>query len=777
MDTRSWRTSANRYYAFEGEEHEVFHRISKTPPPASTHSSRSPLPATYAQKSAPTPPMHGSSPLPTSSLLARISPKGHSPNSKPTRELPPLSPELGDYHESHLGEEEEEEEQVIRVLDNNHELVYQRDFGTDERQDRDGDPHEPRNPSPAKKRKLDHPNQPAGPSSPIQNKSKLMTRSRSRSPPIPQSFDSPSPENQSLAPRAGVDWRSGSSMKGGSQFGKLSDLTFGFGTHGYDASTEVNTPGKTTSRDRMEPAPVLEHSRGDLHIDKEKSRRLEAQAGTHEPTPPSTTILTGGRGRETREPSREGGGMSNGGTSLHHRTGSNGPISDPELEVPLEGGEDHDPGHEASHEGRNIIECDASTSIAPSLIPPSHSGDIPMDSPPPPRKSPQTAARKELPKDIAPSASVTPSRKFTSSSRAEGADQDIKTIEQHAEDLLRDIHKEYLSRTEAQAAFPPAELEGIIPGLPGGASISPRDHNEHPRTFPTPILDGISPVVGTRSISPILGIHLRCLTPEAMSNSAHTPKSSPKNLPSSIARSMSDLDSNDTLLEVDPQLDQITKQALGDLIVHNLILSHNLDANDAVRRAIKLEVDEHARDFLRLATKLARRMDLMGEPLESTVKVRDVEPNQLLVEPILSDTAENGYLEYLPPIEGSEDNEEPRPPKEDIQRVASDVEMDPVPPEVSRSDSADRVKAESNDDPAGEQEPDIEPTDEHVDRVDDVEWVDEDVSQESGLDIPGVWCVRTGKDRTDTIQEHVEVSKLLAARVKKWVRKTGTSKE
>ena len=722
--------------------------------------------------------MHETPTLPKSSLLNRISPKSYSPQSKPTRELPPLSPELGDYLDSQSGEEEEEE-QVIRVLDNNQELVYQRDFEMDEHQDQDGDLHEP---SPAKKRKFIHPNQSTSSatpqSSPTQNKSSQMTkrtRSKSRSPPIPQPITSSPPKmQQPLASRSGVDWSSGSSMKGGSQFGKLSDLTFGFAGRAHGACAKANTTGKTIWQDRIEAADVPEPWRDDLPVDKDNSPRLEDQIDRHGPTPPFATVITEDQSEKTREPSRRGGGVFNGGTSLLRRIGSHGPISNPELEVPLEGGEDHDSCHEASHEGGRINECDASLAIAPSLIPPSLSRDIPMDSPSPHPESPQTPKREGLFGDVA---SVVSSRRLTPPPRPTGADEGIKTMEQYAEDFLRDIHKEYLSRTEARSSFPPAELEGIAPGLPGGASIFPRGHDGHPRISPAPILDGISLPVGARSISPILDIDHRCSTPDVASASIHTPRSTLENLPSSVVRSTGDLESNDTFLEVDPELDQVTKQIIGDLVVHNLKLSYSLDAHDVVRRAIKLEVDEHARDFLRLATKLARRLDLMGEPLESTVKAPDAEPNRLSVEPILSDAAENGYTEYLPPIDGSEDNEEPQPPKEDTQRVASDVEMDSVPPEVSPSGFEDKVTAGPNDEPAGEQEPDIELTDERVERVDHGECSDEDDFPESDLDIPGVWCVRTGKDRTDTIQEHVEVSKVLAARVKKWVRKNDGSKE
>jgi hypothetical protein len=355
-------------------------------------------------------------------------------------------------------------------------------------------------------------------------------------------------------------------------------------------------------------------------------------------------------------------------------------------------------------------------------------------------------------------------------------DEDVKTMEQYAEDLLQDIQKEYLSKTEARAARLSTGLEGIIPGIPGDTLASQRDRDEHPRTSPIPISDGAPPLVGARSITPILDIY-HDIPSDAMSASAHTPRSTVENLPSPIAWSTSDLDSYEKLLKVDPELDQVTKQALGDLIVHNLKLSHNLDANDVMRRAIKLEVDKHARDFLRLATKLAKRIDMMGEPPEISAEVSEVEPNQLLAQPILPDTAENGYLEYLPPTEVSEVNEEPQPHEEDIQRVPSDAGREPVPLGVSRSGSEDQVRAEPSDEPTGEQELEIEPTSEHVERVDRAECADEDDSQESGLEIPGLWCVRTGKDRTDTIQEHIEVSEVLAARVKKWVKKNGQPEE
>jgi hypothetical protein len=357
-------------------------------------------------------------------------------------------------------------------------------------------------------------------------------------------------------------------------------------------------------------------------------------------------------------------------------------------------------------------------------------------------------------------------------------------MEQHAEDLLQDIRKEFLSKTEVQASPTSTELEGIIPGLPAedDASMSPYGHGEPLRASPAPILDGISPLVGIRSISPLLDIDHRNIASDAMSVSSHTPRSTAGNLPASIARSTSfptsDLDPNDVLLGFNPEIDQITKQALGDLIVHSLKLNHNLGANedwensDAVRHAIKQEVDEHARDFLRLAAKLARRMDLMREPHEST-EVLDVESDQSMAEPILSDATENGYLEYLPPLEGAENNEG-LSPYEDAQHVASDVEMEmeSVSPEISQSDREEDI-AEPNDEPMVEQELDDGATNEHVEHFDYVghaEHADEDASQESGLEIPGVWCVRIGKDRTDTVRERIEVSEAVAARVRKWAK-------
>ena len=360
-------------------------------------------------------------------------------------------------------------------------------------------------------------------------------------------------------------------------------------------------------------------------------------------------------------------------------------------------------------------------------------------------------------------------------------------MEQHAEDFLQDIHKEFLSRAEASISSPSIGV-GIVPGFPieSDASVSLLDRIDPLPEDSTPILDGMSPLTGTRFVSPLSDIDHHGVTFDALSISSHTPISTAGNLPDSIARSTSfatsDHGPGDTLLEVDPGLDQITKQALGDLIVHSLKLNYNLDANeensDVLRRRIKLEVDKHARDFLRLATKLARRMDSIGELREST-EAPDVEPNQLMVERILPDTAEDGYLEYLPPGDGAEGNEQPPPYEEDAQRTDPDVEMGPVPPGVSHSDSAEQ-RAEQIDEPAAEQDLNTESTNRHVERVghvDSAEPADEGDPEEPGLEIPGVWCARTGKDRTDTIQEHVEVSEVLAARVKKWTKKNGESGE
>ena len=390
------------------------------------------------------------------------------------------------------------------------------------------------------------------------------------------------------------------------------------------------------------------------------------------------------------------------------------------------------------------------------------------------------------PRSVASSRSPSPLPEVFSA-QAEAAADKIKSMEQRAEDFLQDIHKEFLSKTEAPISFQSVEV-GVIPGFPieGDASVSLLDRIDPLPDDSTPILDGMSPLTGIRFVSPLSDIDHHDITFDAFSISSHTPISTTGNLPDSIARSTSfaasDSGPNDTLLEVDPALDQITKQALGDLIVHSLKLNYNLDANegnsDVLRRRIKLEVDKHARNFLTLAAKLARRMDSIGELREST-EVPAVEPNQLMVERILPDMAENGYLEYLPPSDGAVGDEQPPPCEEDTQHAGPDVEMGPVPPGVSHSDSAEQG-AEQNDEPAGKQDLNTESTNgdfKRVDHVDSVEPADGGDAEEPGLEIPGVWCAHTGKDRTDTIQEHIEVSEVLAARVKKWTKKNCGSGE
>ena len=770
MDARPWQSSANRYYAFSGERLDLLHRISKTPPPPSTSSSRSPPSAIYTRKSAPTSPAFGSPTSLKSSLLARISPKGYPPQSRPIGDLPPLSPEFGGYLDAYL--DEKEEEQVIRVLDNNRELVYQRDFGMDERQDCEGELHESRNSSPVKKRKLLHVNPPSNKStphtSPTQNKPNQKTkrtRSHSRSPPSPnfQSNSTSPSKKQPLASRLGINWSSGSPVGGGSTFGKRSGLTFGFAGFGYDTSAEVNTSGRATLRDRIEATPVPEPPQDDPHDDTHKS-------------------------------SAEDGKIS-GGTSLLRRIGSYRPIPDSELEALRQGDEDR-PDHETRHTEGEATADGALTPPPPPPVLPPQSEDMRMDVPPPLRKSssrtpnhehpPESAAQ---PESLASSRPPTSPPEARTPPRTEVAGEGIKSMEQHAEDFLQDIQKEFLSKAEARASPSSTELGRAIPGLPAGgdASISSRDIDEPLRASPTPILYGMSPLIRARSISPLEIDH--DITFDTMSSiSAHTPRSAVGNLPGSIARStsfpISDLDPNDVLLEGDVEVDRITKQALGDLIVHSLKLNHDLGANegwensDAVRCAIRQEVDEHARDFLRLAAKLARRMDLIREPREST-EVPDVEPEQLMVEHILPDTTENGHLEDLPLIESAEGNEELPPHEEDAEHVDPDVEMGSVPPEVPQSDP-EEDKTEPSAELTSEQELDNEPTNEHlehrVDHVDHVDrgdlgdYVDEGAFQEQGLEIPGVWCAHTGRDRTDTVQEQIEVSEAVAARVKMWAK-------
>ena len=679
--------------------------------------------------------------------------------------------------------DEEEEEQVIRVLDNNKELVYQRDFGMDERQDQDGELHESQDSSPVKKRKLVHPNQPtndlAQQPSPAQTKPNQKSehnRSQSHSPPPPQSNTAPPSKKQPLASQLGVDWSSGSFSGGGSLFGKRSGLTFGFAGFGYDTSAEVNMAGDAILQDRIEAVPASE----------------PPQDNVCEPSLPLISAVAQDQNDQICEPSTEEGGFFWGTLSLR-RIGCYRPTFNPELEVPVGGGADHDSDHEARHEDEEMAEGAMLIPPAPPPVLPPQSEDLRMDSPPPLRVFPRTPNREGPEGSVVQSESVASSRSPTPSDsrtppQAGVAEEEIKSMEQYAEDLLQDIQKEFLSKTEARISSPSTELAGIIPGLStgGGASVSLHDHAEPLCVYPTPMLDGISPLVGTRFISPFSDIDHHDLTFDALSISTHTPRSTAENLPASIARSTSfptsDPGFNDTLLEVDPDVDQITKQALGDLIVYSLKLNHNFGAkegwenSDDLRRAVNQEVDDHARDFLRLAMKLARRMDSMTELREST-EVPDVEPNQLMAESILPDTAENGYLEYLPPSDGTEDNEEPPPCEEDTQPVDSDVEIASVPLAVPHPDSEEH-RAKPNDEPAGGQKPDIDPTNGNVERVDhagDTEPVDEGDPEEPGPEIPGVWCVRTGKDRTDTIQEHIEVSEVLAARVKKWTKKNGGS--
>jgi len=711
---------------------------------------------------------------------------GYSPQSRPARDLSPLSPVLRDYLDSNM--DKEEEEQVIRVLDNNRELVYQRDFGLDERLDRDGELDESRDSSPVKKRKLVHSSQPTNdfaPQSPSMqpksNQKNKHNRSKSRSPPRSQPNPTSPSEMQPLTSRLGVDWSSGSSGRGGSSFGKRSGLTFGFAGYGYDTSAEVNTIRNANSQDRIEATLSPEPPQDDTR----RSRSSKAKFDACEPSPFLTSAIAQDKSDQAEEPSKEE-GKKLGGTSSLRRFGSRRPIFDPKLEVPLGGGEGHGLDHEAEHKGETA-QVDALASPARSSVLPPQSEDLPMNSPLL-RVSPRTPNREDLQgsafqsESVASSKSPTPSPGYRTPPQARVTEEGVKSMEQHAEDLLRDIQKEFLSKTEARISSSLTGLKGVVPRLSneGNPSMSLHDGVEQRRVYSASILDGMSPLAGTRSISPFSDIDHREISFDGLSLSTHTPRSTAGNLPASITRSTSfptsDLDSNDTLLEVDPDVDQMTKQALGDLIVYSLKLNHGLDAkeglenNDVFRRALNREVDKNARDFLRLATKLARRMDSLHE----RTQVPDVEPNQLMAERILPGPPENGYL---PLNDGAQVNDEP--PEKDIRRVDSDVEMDSVPQRVPQSVSGE-YRAAPDEEPADERELDIETTDGHVERadhVDNVEPVDEGDSEESGLEIPGVWCARTGKDRTDTIQEHIEVSEVLAARVKKWTKKNGGSGE
>jgi len=784
-----WQSSANRYYAFGGEKLDLLDRISKTPPP-STSRSRSPPSSARNRRSGPTSPTFRLSTLPKSSLLDRISPKGYSPQSVHPANPRPMSPELGDYLDAQM--DEEEEEQVIRVLDNNQELVYQRDFGSDDRQDREGELLESQNSSPVKKRKLVHPNQSTNnftpQTSPTQTKpiqNARHARSRSPSPPRPRS-NTTSPRKEHLGSRLGIDWCSGSTTGTGSTFGKQPGLSFGFAGYEYNTSAEVNTTGKVTLLDRIQTTPTPEPPHDDPHDDTCNSFSFEDRIDTCESSLP--TVVSQDNSDQVREPSAEEGKFS-GGTSLLHRIGSFRPTSDPELEGPREGGEQRNLDHEADHEEGETIEDDALVPpTVPSPVPLPQSEDLRMDSPPPPPVSPpQIPNRENLPECVVQLGFVASSRSATSPSEPgtpphaeELASEGIKSMEEHAEDLLQDIQKEFLSKNVSPSS---TELEGIIPGLPvkGDASMSPTYLGDPLRTSPSPILDGMPPLVRARSISLSLDVDHHDATPDVMST--HTPKSTHGNLPGSISQSTSLLTDSldkDVLLEVDPEVDQITKQALADLIVHSLKLNHNLGANegwensDVVRHAIKQEVDEHARDFLRLAAQLARRMDSMREPPEST-EVLDVGLDQPTVEPTLPDVAESGHLEDLHPVDIAEGNEELPSCEGAAERVGFDAEMGSVPPEVPQSDpGADGV--EPDDEPTDEHEPDNDAI-ENVDQVDHDEDLDEGVPNEAGQEIPGVWYARTGEVRTDTIREQIEVSEAVAARVRKWVKGNFGSRE
>ena len=678
--------------------------------------------------------------------------------------------------------DEEEEEQVIRVLDNNQELVYQREFGTDERQDREGGLHESRNSSPVKKRKLAHPNQPtnkftpqSSPTQPQPDQKAKHTRSRSHSLPPPRSNTTSPSSKQPLVSKLGIDWCSGSTTGGGSTFGKRPGLSFSFAGYGYDTSAEVNTTGKATLLDRIQTTLVPEPP----HEEEQEFLPFEDRIDSCESTP--SPIITRDHSDQPHEPSAEDNEIS-GGTSSLHRIGSYRPISDPELEGPREGGEQRNFDHEADHEEGEVMEDGALVPhTASPLVPPPQSVDLCMDSPIPPRESlPQTPSREDLPERVGPSGSVASSRSHTSPLEPGTPPQvemvameGVKSMEEHAEDLLQDIQKEFLSKVST----PSTELGEVVPGLPAksDASVSPNYLGEPLRASPSPILGGIPPLVRARSVSPLLDIDFHDM--------AHTPKPTPGNLLGSISRSASFLANSlddDVLLQVDPEVDQITKQALADLIVHSLKLNHNLGANegwensDVVQHAIKREVDEHARDFLRLAAQLARRMDSMKETHEST-QVPDVEQDQPMAEPILPDVAENGRLEDLAPIDSAEDNEELPSCEGAAEHVGSDAEMDSVPPEVPQS-GPEGDGAELDDAPTGERESGNEDV-EYVEHVDHNEYPDEGAPHEAGQEIPGVWYARTGEVRTDTIREQIEVSEVVAARVRKWVKRNFGSRE
>ena len=309
MDARSWHSTANRYYAFSGEKLGFSQRISKTPPPPSTRSSRSPPSATYNRRSAPTSPIFGPSVLPTSSSLRGISPKRYSPQPRPAQGLPPLSPALASCPDSRM--DEEEEEQVIRVLDNNKELVYRGDFEADERRDHDGDLHESPNLSPVKKRKLAHSNQatdnPVSRSPQTQTESSQETKhtpSRPPSIPPPEPDAAPFSITQPLPSRLEVDWSSGPPSGGGSLFGRVPGLTFGFAGYGFDTCAEVTTTGNESLQDHVEVASAPQSPQDEYRGDTREPHSLNAGSDVCESSPPLTSVATQDQSNHAREPPR-----------------------------------------------------------------------------------------------------------------------------------------------------------------------------------------------------------------------------------------------------------------------------------------------------------------------------------------------------------------------------------------------------------------------------------------------------------------------------------------
>lgn len=219
--------------------------------------------------------------------------------------------------------DEEEEEQVIRVLDNNKELVYQRDFGADERQDHDGDLHESPNSSPVKKRKLAHPNQATDDlvfqSPPMQTE---PSQEAKHTPPHPASIPPLEPEaapfsmERPLPSQLEVDWTSGSPSRGGSLSGKSPGLTFSFAGYGFETSAEVTTAGNEYLQDRIKvvsaPQLLQDKSRGDTR----EPYSLNAGPGVGKPSPPLTSVVTQDQSEHAREPFRERGKGFEGTSSL-----------------------------------------------------------------------------------------------------------------------------------------------------------------------------------------------------------------------------------------------------------------------------------------------------------------------------------------------------------------------------------------------------------------------------------------------------------------------------